>query len=89
MGSEYTVRDTVKFLTWAFTKATMRAVSVLGNRAVRPSRPATTQESWKLYDYQVEFSYILDEITRGSKYISTKNVHLANELIGEINNLVK
>jgi len=89
MGSESTVHDTVKFLTWSFTKATMRAVSLLGNRAVRPSSPATTRGSWKLYEYQVEFSYILDEITRGSKYISTKNVHLANELIEEINNLVK
>lgn len=38
----------------------------------------------KLYDLQVEFSYLLDEIQRGPKCLVTHNIAKANELLDKI-----
>lgn len=38
----------------------------------------------KLYDYQVEFSYLVDGISRGPTYIVPKLIAEANELVEKL-----
>lgn len=70
------VERTVSYLTRAFANATFRAISVIGNKAER-NPPLCTD----LYDYQVDFSYLIDDIQRGPAYIVPKYVQEANDLI--------
>ena len=65
------IDQVVSYLNHAFSKA----IQGLGNKNVKGT---------KLYDYQVEFCYTIDEITRGPKYIVPKVIAQANELIEKI-----
>lgn len=42
-----------------------------------------------LYDWQVEFSYIIDNIMRGPKYIVPKYVSVAHHMINTIDSSIK
>jgi hypothetical protein len=62
----------VSYLSHAFSRAAQKAVSVIGNR---------NSKGTKLYRYQVEFCYLVDEIQRGPEYILPKVIQDANQLI--------
>lgn len=61
----------VNYLNHAFSKA----VHPLGNKNVKGT---------KLYDYQVEFSYLIDSIQRSPEYIISKIITDCNRLIDSI-----
>lgn len=89
MERDINVADVVKYLSRAFSRATHYAANQIGSRATRSLQPnGVILETTKLYDYQVEFCYLIDNIMRGPRYIATKNIQYANELIAEIESLV-
>jgi len=85
MEKEINVDDVVKFLSRAFSKAVSNASNKLGNRAVRAkNRKGCKYQTTPLYDYQVEFCYLIDNIQRCPIYIMKKNIQLANDFIVEL-----
>lgn len=80
--------DVVKVVTYlnlAFSKAAQAAYSGVGNKAVRTVEKKTGKvTTTTLYDYQVEFCYLVDNITRGPRYIIPKTIQKANELIAAL-----
>ncbi len=73
----------VRYLSHAFAKAQSKAQSKIGNKALRTvvkGKVTTTT----LYDYQIRFSYLIDDIQRGPTYIAPKKIQEANELIAKL-----
>lgn len=73
----------VRYLSHAFAKAMTKATSKIGNKALRSvvnGKVTTTS----LYDYQVQFCYLIDDIQRGPTYIAPKKIQEANELIAKL-----
>ena len=70
-NSKASIAQTVRYLTSAFA----RAQRSLGN----DNRAGTP-----LYQAQVDFMYLLDEIQRGPIYLTPKAVASANELIDSL-----
>lgn len=66
------VEQVVSYLNHAFSRAQQKVLPVIGNRNVQGT---------KLYDYQVDFCYLIDEIQRGPVYILPKVIQDANQLI--------
>src|SRR5271157_5498709 len=66
------VEQVVAYLSHAFIRAQQKATQAIGNRNTRGS---------KLYNYQVDFCYMIDEIQRGPVYILPKIIQDANQLI--------
>lgn len=69
------VEQVVQFLSRAFSNAMNKASNVLGRDNSRGT---------KLYEYQVEFCYLVDEILRGPVYIVPVHIQSANELIAKL-----
>lgn len=70
------VEQVVSFLTYAFTKAQNKACN---NGVSRDNNKGTT-----LYEYQVEFSHLINEIQRGPIYIVPMHIQEANDLIAKL-----
>jgi len=70
------VERTVSYLSRAFSNATFKASHIIGNKAER-----SVTSSTELYDYQVDFAYLIDNIQRCPAYIVPKYVQEANDLI--------
>ena len=66
------VEKVVKYLNHTFSKAQQQAMVAVGNKNVKGT---------SLYDFQVEFCYLIDHIERGPAYIAPKKISEANELI--------
>jgi hypothetical protein len=64
--------QTIRFLNHAFGKAQAKAIGGSGYKNTKGTQ---------LYDYQVDFCYLIDDIQRGSKYIAPKKISEANNLI--------
>jgi hypothetical protein len=62
----------ISYLSHAFMKASQKVQHLIGNR---------NHKGTKLYRYQVEFCYLMDEIQRGPAYILPKIIQDANQLI--------
>lgn len=85
MEKEINLGDVIKYLSRAFAKATSKASNSVNTRALRVMNKRTGQwENTLLYEYQVDFCYLMDNIKRGPRYISTKSIQRANELIAEL-----
>lgn len=69
------IEQVVNYLNFAFAKATSDFATLNGSK---------NHKGTNLYDYQVEFCYLVDDIQRGPRYIAPKKISRANELIGEI-----
>jgi hypothetical protein len=78
------VDQVVSYLSHAFSKAQSRAMARIGSKAVRTVKSNGEVETTTLYDYQVEFCYLIDEIQRGPAYIVPKIIQDANELIARL-----
>jgi|SRR5271157_682420 len=65
----------ISYLSHAFSSAMKKAQPLVGNR----NHKGTT-----LYEYQVDFCYLVDEIQRGPEYILPKIIQDANQLIVEL-----
>lgn len=77
------VDQVVSYLSHAFSKAQSRAVSKIGNKALRTVVDGAV-ETTALYDYQVEFCHLVNEIQRGPVYIVPKVIQDANDLIARL-----
>ncbi len=85
MEKEINLGDVTKYLSRAFSKASAKAGESIGFRALRVKDNRSGKwETTTMYDYQVEFCYLMDNIQRGPRYISTKSIQWANELIAEL-----
>ena len=62
----------VAYLSHAFSRAAQKVAQQVGNR---------NHKGTKLYQYQVDFCYLVDEIQRGPAYILPKVIQDANQLI--------
>ena len=62
----------VAYLSHAFDRAAHKMAPVIGNR---------NHKGTKLYEYEVDFCYLVDEIQRGPEYILPKVIQDANQLI--------
>lgn len=78
------VDEVVNYLNRAFSKATSKASAELGNKAIRQKNHRGVVEKTALYDFQVEFSYLIDNIQRGPGYIRPKVIQQANDLIHQV-----
>lgn len=84
---EIDTNQVVTYLNHAFDRAMQRVAPVLGTKAHAPQEPTGTIPNGNtLYNYQVEFCYMIDEIQRGPRYIIPKIISNANELISELEN---
>ena len=72
--STINIQQTINYLNYTFSKA----VQKLGNKNVKGT---------KLYKYQTEFCYIINDIQRGPTYMVPKKISEANDLIDEINSI--
>lgn len=77
------VDKVVRYLSHAFAKAMSNATSKIGNKALRTKTKGKITTT-ALYDYQVKFCYLIDDIQRGPSYIAPKKIQEANELITEL-----
>ncbi len=84
MESEININDVVNYLNRAFNKATYKNSNIIGKQAVRTMRIDGKWETTPLYDYQVDFAYLINEIQRAPLYNARKAIHKANYLIREI-----
>lgn len=89
MGDDYKPRDvkvadTVNYLSRAFAKAAAKAAVRIGNKAVRARTSDGAVVTTPMYDYQVNFCYLIDKIQRGPEYIAPKVIQEANELITQL-----
>lgn len=85
MEKEINVDDVIKYLSRAFSKAASKAAGTVGTRAHRfKEQKSGRWETTPLYDYQVDFCYLIHNISTGPRYIATKNIQRANELIAEL-----
>lgn len=68
-----------------------QTISYLRNAFVNATRPLgfKNHKGTKLYEYQVEFSWIMREITDGAWYLISDYVKEANELISKIESTTK
>jgi len=84
MEKEINIGDVVKYLSRAFSKAAIKSASVIGVRAHRFKDRNGNWATTPLYDYQVEFCHLINNIQRCPRYIATKSIQRANELIAEL-----
>lgn len=84
MEKEINTEDVIKYLSRAFSKAASTAARAIGTRANRSLDRDGKWVTTTLYDYQVEFCYLVDNIKRCPRYITTKNIQRANELIAKL-----
>ena len=73
----------VRYLNHAFAKAMSKATGKIGNKALRTEKKGKVTTT-TLYDYQVKFCYLIDDIQRGPIYIAPKKIQEANELIAKL-----
>ncbi len=82
---EINIDDVVKYLSRAFSKAANIAANTIGVRAHRFQEKKTgAWNTTPMYDYQVDFCYLINDIRRAPRYISTKSIYKANELIAKL-----
>lgn len=74
------VEQVVSYLSHTFARSVQKMAPVIGTRNTKGS---------KLYEYQVEFCYLIDEIQRGPTYILPKIIQDANQLILNLEREVK
>jgi hypothetical protein len=70
-NKEINIPQVVAYLNNAFSKAT----KPLGFKNIKGT---------KLYDYQVEFMYLIDSIQRDPLYMAPKAIAKSNKLIGKV-----
>lgn len=82
---EVNLDDVIKYLSRAFSRAAVKAAIVIGPRAHRfKERKSGLWKTTPMYDYQVDFCYLMDNILRAPRYVSTKSIHRVNELIAQL-----
>ena len=84
MEKEINIDEVVKYLSRAFSKAAAKAADTIGGRSQRFKNKSGQWETTPLYDYQVDFCYLIDNIQRGPRYIATKSIQKANDLIADL-----
>jgi hypothetical protein len=84
MEKEINIGEVVRYLSRAFSKAAAKAADNIGNRSYRFINKDDEWETTPMYDYQVEFCYLIDSIERGPRYIATKSIQRANDLIAAL-----
>ncbi len=72
------VPKVVKFLSRSFQVAQDKAIMTVGRDNTKTS---------KLYRFQVDFCYLIDEIMRGPTYIIPKRIQATNALITRLENV--
>lgn len=73
----------VRYLNHAFSKAMSKAIGKIGNKALRTELKGNVSKT-TLYEYQVKFCYLIDDIQRGPIYIAPKKIQEANELVAQL-----
>ena len=71
------IEQVSKYLQRAFANAQQRAVQKIGH---------DNSVGTRLYQYQTDFVYLLDEIQRGPRYIVSMKITEANKLIEQLEN---
>ncbi len=84
MEKEINIPDVVKYLNRAFNKAVYKNSHIIGKSAIRTMNTSGEWETTPLYDYQVDFAYLINEIQRAPIYNARKAIHKANYLIRDI-----
>ena len=84
MEREINIDEVVKYLSRAFSKAASKSAAVVGTRAQRFKDRDGVWSTTPLYDYQVEFCYLINNIQKGPRYIATKSIQRENELIADL-----
>lgn len=84
MEREINLNDVVKYLNRAFSKAAYNASGNLGKSAVRFQNEQGEWDTTTLYDYQVDFAYLINKIQREPTYASRKAIQAANDLIRDL-----
>lgn len=84
MEKEINLTEVVKYLSRAFFKASTNASRVIGKNAQRFKNKNHVWETTPLYDYQVKFCYMLDDIKRGPRYLVKERILRANKFIADL-----
>lgn len=80
---EINVVEVVKYLNYHFAKAITKLGSQVGFQATRVKKNGRWV-STNMYDHQVDFAYMVDNIIRGPRYVAKANIQMANDLIDEL-----
>lgn len=84
-NKEINLDDVVKYLNRAFSKAAYKASGNIGKSAVRFKDDNGDWDTTTLYDYQVDFAYLIHKIQRDIHYSSRKAaIQAANDLIKQL-----
>lgn len=83
-NKEINLDDVVKYLNRAFAKAAYKASGNIGKSAVRFKDDNGDWDTTTLYDYQVDFAYLIHKIQRDTTYNSRKAIQAANDLIKQL-----
>ena len=80
-SKEIEIEGVINYLSRTFAKAALKASKNIGSKASRVLNTNGEWETTAMYDYQVDFCYMIDNIRRGPSYIAPKYIQDANELI--------
>lgn len=79
------IDQVVGYLSHAFEKVCQQAQAIFREKPERNQEPTgSIPNGNRLYRYQVEFCYLIDDIQRGPQYIIPKKISDANELIDQL-----
>lgn len=81
---EINTNEVANYLNRAFAKAASKAAEKISAKAVRAKNVKGIFETTPMYDYQVDFCYLIDNIQRSPGYIIPKYIQQANELISKL-----
>ena len=84
MEREINLNDVVNYLNRAFSKAAYKVSDAVGKSAVRFKTVNGDWDTTLLYDYQVDFAYLINKIQREPTYASRKAIQEANDLIRDL-----
>lgn len=78
------VDQSVDYLNRAFARARRDYIDATGEKSVREGVYSRESRKWKptrIYKFEVDFCYLINEIQQGHIYMSSKFIAEANELI--------
>lgn len=78
------IEQVLNYLQHSFSRAATKAAPKIGSKAIRFVNEHNKIETTRLYDYQIEFCYLVNEIQRGPTYIIPKIIQDTNDLISKL-----
>lgn len=83
------VQSLVKHFNSLFSQAVNKVAFVIGNQASRIKNKKDKSDATPLYTIQVEYSYLIDDLERGPKYLVPQKINEIGSFIREVESAQK